>query len=122
VPIQAFIAGGGDSWRKPSTDMWDFMCRHCNGVHTLCASRRVAYIRCNHTQGLRAEACKQGVAVDMESSFYCGDAAGRAADPVQGRPKRDFSCGDRKFAANIGRFAPHHLLRLTPALCAHAKP
>ncbi len=32
VPIQAFIAGGGDSWRKPSTDMWDFMCRHCNGV------------------------------------------------------------------------------------------
>ncbi|ELR14356.1 DNA 3'phosphatase [Acanthamoeba castellanii str. Neff] len=74
VPIQAFIAGGGDSWRKPSTDMWDFMCRHCNG----------------------------GVAVDMESSFYCGDAAGRSADPTQGRPKRDFSCGDRKFAANIG--------------------
>lgn len=48
----------------------------------------------------------QGVAVDLEDSFYCGDAAGRKADPTQDRPKSDFSCTDRKFAANIGVMSP----------------
>jgi bifunctional polynucleotide phosphatase/kinase len=35
--------------------------------------------------------------------FYCGDAAGRQAN-WDGRKttKKDFSCSDRKFAANIG--------------------
>lgn len=47
--------------------------------------------------------------MDMDHSFYCGDAAGRVADPVNGRYKSDFSCGDRKFAANIGE--------MTTSLC-----
>lgn len=33
------------------------------------------------------------------ASFYCGDAAGR---PASGNRKKDFSCGDRAFAFNIG--------------------
>ena len=34
----------------------------------------------------------------MKKSFYCGDAAGRRR--IKG--KKDFSCSDRLFAANIG--------------------
>jgi len=37
----------------------------------------------------------------MDSSFYIGDAAGRAEGWENGR-KKDFSCSDRKFAANVG--------------------
>lgn len=33
--------------------------------------------------------------------MYVGDAAGRAKNWAPGKPK-DFSCGDRMFAANIG--------------------
>lgn len=41
------------------------------------------------------------IVVDRESSFYCGDAAGRPADHLPGR-KKDFSCSDRLFASNLG--------------------
>lgn len=37
--------------------------------------------------------------VDLDQSFYVGDAAGRPADGIH--PK-DFSCSDRKFASNVG--------------------
>ncbi|CAL8072665.1 unnamed protein product [Calicophoron daubneyi] len=40
-----------------------------------------------------------GVAVDRSQSIYCGDAAGR---PAEGSRKKDFSCGDRLFALNLG--------------------
>ncbi|KAI3386527.1 hypothetical protein SNEBB_006061 [Seison nebaliae] len=38
--------------------------------------------------------------IDLEKSFYCGDAAGRPKDWKKGKSK-DFSCSDRKFAANL---------------------
>jgi len=38
---------------------------------------------------------------DLQVSFYCGDAGGRQKDWKKGA-KKDFSCSDRKFAANIG--------------------
>ncbi|KAF0694865.1 Aste57867_14265 [Aphanomyces stellatus] len=38
--------------------------------------------------------------VDTANSFYCGDAAGRPKAP--GKAKKDFSCGDYKFALNLG--------------------
>jgi len=44
-------------------------------------------------------AVRKGPAIDLSESFYCGDAAGR---PKVGKKKRDFSCSDRKFAANCG--------------------
>ncbi|XP_057813837.2 polynucleotide 3'-phosphatase ZDP isoform X2 [Cryptomeria japonica] len=56
VPIQIFIAcgieGTGDPFRKPKPGMWRLMERHFNA----------------------------GIAVDMEQSFYVGDAAGRIDD------------------------------------------
>merc|ERR1719342_989486 len=42
-----------------------------------------------------------GVKVEKEESFYCGDAAGREAGFITGK-KKDFSCSDRLFAENVG--------------------
>eukprot|EP01127_Copromyxa_protea_P014627 TRINITY_DN4114_c0_g1_i1.p1 TRINITY_DN4114_c0_g1~~TRINITY_DN4114_c0_g1_i1.p1 ORF type:complete len:728 (+),score=176.83 TRINITY_DN4114_c0_g1_i1:2-2185(+) len=72
-PIQVFMAGGKDVHRKPSPSMWSLLEQKYN----------------------------KGVKIDLNASFYCGDAAGRAAGWKQGKSK-DFSCSDRKFAANIG--------------------
>jgi bifunctional polynucleotide phosphatase/kinase len=73
IPIQIFMAGAKDQWRKPNTSMWDlFVSKH-----------------------------NAGVAVDFAQSFYCGDAAGRVAGWKPGA-KKDFSCSDRKFAHNNG--------------------
>eukprot|EP01127_Copromyxa_protea_P001970 TRINITY_DN1186_c0_g1_i2.p1 TRINITY_DN1186_c0_g1~~TRINITY_DN1186_c0_g1_i2.p1 ORF type:complete len:394 (-),score=106.18 TRINITY_DN1186_c0_g1_i2:55-1236(-) len=73
IPIQAFVAGAEDNYRKPFTAMWDYMVEHLN----------------------------DGVEIDMEASFYCGDAAGRPAGWKAGA-KKDFNVTDRKFAFNIG--------------------
>ena len=47
------------------------------------------------------ENSNQGVAVDRVASLFVGDAAGRGKDWAPGR-RKDFSCGDRMFAANLG--------------------
>jgi bifunctional polynucleotide phosphatase/kinase len=39
-----------------------------------------------------------GITLDMTKSFYCGDAGGR----IRSKGKKDFSCSDRLFAANVG--------------------
>lgn len=51
-----------------------------------------------------AEQVKQaGLEADLASSFFVGDAAGRpAAWNGDKKTKKDFSCTDRKFAANAG--------------------
>ncbi|BAB89455.1 putative diphosphonucleotide phosphatase [Oryza sativa (japonica cultivar-group)] len=73
VPIQVFIACGlgkgktfpDDPFRKPNTGMWWLMREHFNS----------------------------GVTVDMDKSFYVGDAAGR---------ENDHSDADKEFAKAIG--------------------
>ncbi|KAL4580432.1 hypothetical protein LXL04_016624 [Taraxacum kok-saghyz] len=71
VPIQVFIACGvskgqeRDPFRKPKTGMWRIMEQHFNS----------------------------GIPIDMDKSFYVGDAAGR---------KDDHSDADKKFAEAIG--------------------
>ena len=77
VPIQVFICPGNNHYRKPSTEMWKFMEKNCNG----------------------------GIKVDMKESVFVGDAAGRPKGWAAGKSK-DFSAGDRMFAANLDiRFA-----------------
>jgi len=71
IPITTLIAGSKDKWRKPHTDMWDYFSQELNG-------------------GLE----------DKSLCAYVGDAAGRPKDWRKGA-KRDFSCSDRKFAANL---------------------
>ncbi|XP_010465411.1 PREDICTED: polynucleotide 3'-phosphatase ZDP-like isoform X2 [Camelina sativa] len=72
VPIQVFIAcgfsssaGKDDRYRKPKAGMWQLMKKHFNS----------------------------GIAIDMDKSFYVGDAAGR---------KMDHSDADIKFAQANG--------------------
>ncbi|XP_052114672.1 polynucleotide 3'-phosphatase ZDP isoform X3 [Arachis duranensis] len=74
VPIQVFIAcgvgkgkadGKDDPFRKPKSGMWHLMQQHLNS----------------------------GIAIDMDQSFYVGDAAGRESD---------HSDADIKFAEAIG--------------------
>jgi len=73
VPMQAFVASADDLHRKPATNMWEFFVAHCNG----------------------------GAEVDLASSVYVGDAAGRPAGwDERAKTVKDFSCSDRKFAFN----------------------
>jgi bifunctional polynucleotide phosphatase/kinase len=73
VPIQVFIACGigkgkatpDDQFRKPNSGMWWLMAEHFNS----------------------------GIAIDMDQSFYVGDAAGR---------ENDHSDADLEFAKAIG--------------------
>lgn len=57
VPFQAFVSTGENIYRKPYTSSWDFFVKHCNG----------------------------DVNVDMTSSFFVGDAAGRPKDWIKGK-------------------------------------
>uniref|UniRef100_A0A069DZ62 Putative polynucleotide kinase 3' phosphatase n=1 Tax=Panstrongylus megistus TaxID=65343 RepID=A0A069DZ62_9HEMI len=69
VPFTVLIASARDVYRKPSPGMWDY------------------YIS------------KTQARIDIESSFYVGDAAGRIAE----KPKKsDFDITDRLFARNVG--------------------
>lgn len=73
VPVQAFVATG-DSWfRKPLPGMWQVLCEHKN----------------------------DGIPIDMDQSFYVGDAAGRPDNKIM-KKKRDHSSADRLMAMNIG--------------------
>ena len=62
-----------DHYRKPSIGMWEHL----------------------------RDILLRGVEIDMKNSIYVGDAAGRPKDWIKGK-KKDHSCGDRKFALNIG--------------------
>lgn len=60
-----------DEFRKPRTGMWDYLCSHLS----------------------------QGQSIDVQSSIYVGDAAGR---PAKAQRKKDFNDNDLKYALNIG--------------------
>lgn len=72
-PVDVYVSTGESNYRKPSPEMWQYMAKNNN----------------------------DGVAVDMEASVYVGDAAGRPKGWKAGA-KKDFSCSDRMFAANVG--------------------
>ena len=65
APLLVFVMTGKNEYRKPLPTVWNLFVRSYNG----------------------------GVTPAMESSVYCGDAAGR---------KKDHSKSDRLFALNIG--------------------
>ncbi|KAM0715643.1 hypothetical protein Q7P37_009141 [Cladosporium fusiforme] len=75
LPITVFAATGHDMYRKPRTGMWEKL-----------------------LEGY--ELVEEGN-VDLESSIFVGDAAGRAGDKSK-KVKKDHSCSDRDLAANVG--------------------
>jgi len=72
VPVLVMAACESDINRKPCSGMWHHFCQDHNG----------------------------GIAVHKVDSFYVGDAAGRVENWAP-KMKKDFSCSDRKFAANL---------------------
>lgn len=70
LPLHCFAACHDDLHRKPRKGLWE--------LHQL--------------------EYNEGITIDIDRSFYVGDAAGR---PERNR-KKDFSCSDRKFALNVG--------------------
>ena len=74
LPISVYAATGPDIFRKPRTGIWEQILKDYN---------------LNDTGD-----------IDHESCFFVGDAAGRAGDKKAGI-KKDHSCCDRDFAANV---------------------
>lgn len=72
VPVQVFVSTSPGIYRKPAPGMWDILVKKYN----------------------------EDVSIDLSSSFYVGDAAGRIAN-WKPQKKKDFSCSDRLFALNI---------------------
>lgn len=72
VPFQVYIATGKGFYRKPTTGMWKVLSEQKNG----------------------------GLKIDMDESFYCGDAAGRLANWAPGK-KKDHSMADKLMAENL---------------------
>lgn len=72
IPVIVMAACESDVNRKPCIGMWNHFCQYYNG----------------------------GIDVHKVDSFYVGDAAGRVENWTP-KMKKDFSCSDRKFAANI---------------------
>ncbi|KAK0107173.1 hypothetical protein ONS95_003878 [Cadophora gregata] len=72
IPISIYAATGKDIYRKPRTGMWTELLNDYD---------------------IELDS------LDLDSSIFVGDAAGREA--LNGQPK-DFSCSDRNFAHNVG--------------------
>lgn len=77
LPTSVYAATGRDMYRKPRTGMWSEICRDYD--------------------------LAEGD-VDLDSSFFVGDAGGRVAGGSGGAAvaAKDFSCSDRDFAHNVG--------------------
>lgn len=92
LPIQVYIATGHSIYRKPVPGMWFVLTLEKNG----------------------------GIDVDMEKSFFVGDAAGRSKNWAVKKPK-DHSLADRLFALNVGLkfFTPEEFfLGAKPVACS----
>ncbi|KAF2256368.1 PNK3P-domain-containing protein [Trematosphaeria pertusa] len=74
LPISIYAATARDQYRKPRTGMWQEL--------------------------LEDYDLEAADAVDLQNSFFVGDAGGREAVP--GGAVKDHSCVDRDFAANVG--------------------
>ncbi|KAK0256084.1 DNA kinase/phosphatase Pnk1 [Friedmanniomyces endolithicus] len=75
LPITMYAATEHDLFRKPRTGMWEQM--------------------------LKDHGLTDHGDIDHEKCFFVGDAAGREADKPAGL-RKDHSCCDRDFAANVG--------------------
>ncbi|CAH1776161.1 unnamed protein product [Owenia fusiformis] len=73
IPVFVYASTGNNHFRKPSPNMWKYFIDHNNA----------------------------DVQVDLSQSMYVGDAAGREKGWKKDK-KKDFSCSDRMFAANVG--------------------
>lgn len=88
VPVQIFVSTGKGLYRKPVTGSWEVLTKQKN----------------------------DGIPIELNESFYCGDAAGRP-EKKEIKRKKDHSCADRLFALNVGIkfFTPEEHFQRKPA-------
>jgi bifunctional polynucleotide phosphatase/kinase len=98
LPLSAMLAlDKASAMRKPSSAMWRLW------ASVLHHERVAASTPAGAALPPASEVSLSGL-ISVTESFYVGDAAGRLPTPagtMAGR-KKDFSCGDRKFAYNCG--------------------
>lgn len=82
LPVQVFISLSKRIYRKPRMGMWDMLVKEKN----------------------------DGVEIDVDKSFYVGDAAGREKNWAP-KKNKDHSAADRLFAMNIGRYIGANFIR-----------
>ncbi|EFC41382.1 predicted protein [Naegleria gruberi] len=80
IPILVVAALSDNHMRKPCTGMWNYLADTIIPKH------------------------QKNISLDKSTSLYVGDAAGRPErkDSNNKKIKKDHSCGDRKFALNLG--------------------
>lgn len=94
VPIQAFVATSNSLYRKPRIGMWNALCDSKN----------------------------DGIKINVNESFYVGDAAGRAKNWAP-RKTKDHSLADRLFALNLGlKFYTPEEFFLSASSVSHVMP
>jgi predicted kinase len=125
IPLIALMALEHDKYRKPSTGMAGLLMMLLNNPNDKKGSLKAAEAAEAAKAAKAAEAVEAVEAAEsveslesvesidcfdiqrftssFEEFFYCGDAAGREKSwDGNKKTKKDFSCSDRKFAANIG--------------------
>lgn len=93
MSVRLIAAMKKDINRKPAKGMWELLQKSING--------KIGKSYLGMFVGFDRQLNRNGPYTDLEESFYIGDAAGRA-EGWKPKAKKDHSCGDRKFADNIG--------------------
>ena len=93
MSVRLIAAMKKDVNRKPATGMWELLQKSFNGK----IGRSYLWLFVGFDRQLK----NNDPYTDLGESFYIGDAAGRA-EGWKLKAKKDHSCGNRKFADNIG--------------------
>lgn len=98
LPVTLYAATGKDRFRKPRPGMWEEMVADLTSRVKDESSKGDGSGRASGNDKQDASGT-----VDLASSFFVGDAAGRPATLHNGKTiPKDFSCSDRNLAANVG--------------------
>ncbi|KJR83120.1 bifunctional polynucleotide phosphatase/kinase [Sporothrix schenckii 1099-18] len=105
LPVTLFAATGKDRFRKPRTGMWEEMVQDLGSRMARHESDKSASATEDKQDkvGAGADQTQDAKTIDIDNSFFVGDAAGRPATVRNGKSvPKDFSCSDRNLAANVG--------------------